>query len=47
MISRHNTQQNTARIARTVVNLALCRTFSRAMLLLVIARERGCIDCSL
>jgi hypothetical protein len=33
--------------ARTGVNVAICRTFSRAMLLLVIARERGCIDCSL
>jgi len=41
------TSHSTDRIARTVVDLALCRTFSRAMLLLVIARERGCIDCSL
>jgi hypothetical protein len=40
MTPSRKTPQNTAHIARTVVNLALCRTFSRAMLLLVIDRRR-------
>jgi hypothetical protein len=31
MIHYHKTHQNTARIARTIVNLAICRDFSRAM----------------
>jgi hypothetical protein len=33
------TSQSISRIDRTVVNLAICRTFSRAVLLLVIARQ--------
>jgi hypothetical protein len=35
------TSQNIARIARTAVNVAICRTFSRAVLLLVIDRGGG------
>jgi hypothetical protein len=33
-------RQCTARIARTAMNIVICRTFSRAVLLLVIARGR-------
>ena len=38
-------RQSTARIARTAMNIVICRTFSRAVLLLVIARGRWVIDC--
>jgi hypothetical protein len=31
MISRHKIQQNTARIARAVLNVAVCRTFLRSV----------------
>jgi hypothetical protein len=37
MISWRNVQQSTDRIARTFINAPVCRTFSRAVLLLVIA----------
>jgi hypothetical protein len=40
LTSYYNIQQNTARIARTVVDRAICRTFSRAVLLLEIDRRR-------
>ena len=33
----HETQQNTARIARTVGKVLICRSFLRSILLLVIA----------
>jgi hypothetical protein len=33
------TSQNTARIVRTVVNVSICRTFLRSVLLLVIDRQ--------
>jgi hypothetical protein len=38
-IFSRNVRQNTARIDRTVHNVALSRTFSRAVLLLVIDRH--------
>jgi hypothetical protein len=34
------TPQNTARIARTVFNVVVCRTFQRSVLLCVIDRRR-------
>jgi hypothetical protein len=37
-VENYNIQQITARIARTAMNVVICRTFSRAVLLLVIAR---------
>jgi hypothetical protein len=36
---RHKTPQSIARIARTARNVVFCRTFSRAVLLLVIDRH--------
>ena len=38
MIQYRKTWQNTARIDRTARNVAFCRTFSRAIFLLLIAR---------
>jgi hypothetical protein len=43
MISHHNTHQNTARIARTAVNVAVCRTFSRSVLTSISTRAVGFI----
>jgi hypothetical protein len=40
MIQYRKSWQNTARIARTVFNVAVCRAFLRAVLLLAIACER-------
>jgi protein tyrosine phosphatase (PTP) superfamily phosphohydrolase (DUF442 family) len=39
MISHHNIQQDTARIARTAHSVAFCRTFLRSVLLWVIDRH--------
>jgi hypothetical protein len=39
MIQYRKTWQNTARIARTTVNVAICRTFLRSVLLWVIDRQ--------
>ena len=39
MISHHEIQQNTARIARTAMIVVICRAFLRSVLLLVIARQ--------
>jgi hypothetical protein len=36
MIFRHKIQQNTDRIARTLINAPVCRTFLRSVLLWVI-----------
>jgi hypothetical protein len=36
-----NVRQNIARIDRIPMNVVICRTFSRAVLLLVIDRRRG------
>jgi hypothetical protein len=35
MISRHMIQQNTARIARITVNVAICRTFLQSVAVIV------------
>jgi hypothetical protein len=43
MILRHKTQQNTARIARIIVNVAICRTFLRSVLTVIITRVGGSI----
>jgi hypothetical protein len=43
MISRHKIQQNTDRIARTVLNVAVCRTFLRSVLATITARGDGFI----
>jgi hypothetical protein len=39
-IFHHKIQLNTARIARTAMNVAICRTFLQAVLLLVVVRRR-------
>jgi hypothetical protein len=39
MIHYHNTHQNTDRFARTIVNVAICRDFSRAMLPRITERQ--------
>jgi hypothetical protein len=39
MIHYHKSPLNTARIARTIANMVICRTFSRAVLLLVVDRR--------
>jgi hypothetical protein len=43
MILRHKTQQNTARIDRIIVNVAICRTFLRSVLTVIITRVGGSI----
>jgi hypothetical protein len=43
-IFRHKIQQNTARSARTVLNVAVCRTFLRSVLLWVINPQGMVID---
>jgi hypothetical protein len=44
MISRHKIQQNTARIARTIGNVAVCRTFVRSVFFITTRHGDGFID---
>jgi hypothetical protein len=44
MIFHHKIQQNTARIARTVLNVTVCRTFLRSVLSRVIDPQRMVTD---
>jgi hypothetical protein len=46
MIFRRNVQQNTARIARTDFNVAVCRTFMRSVLSIVYRSPGTITDCS-
>ena len=43
MISRHKIQQNTDRIARTVFNMFICRTFVRSVFTVTITRAGSSI----
>ena len=43
MISWRNVQQSTDRIARTLINAPVCRTFLRSVFS-IITRVGGCID---
>ena len=43
MIQSRKTWQSTARIARTVLNVAVCRTFMRSVLTVIITRVGGSI----
>ena len=43
MIQCRKTLQNTARIARTIGNAAVCRTFMRSVLTVIITCEGGSI----
>jgi hypothetical protein len=47
MISRHKIQQNTARNDRTVLNVAVCRTFMRSVFFVTTTHRDGYIDRSL
>ena len=47
MIQYRKTWQNTARIARIIDNMAICRTFMRSILHYAIDRGDGFIDRSL
>jgi hypothetical protein len=44
IISWRNVQQNTDRIARSVVNVAICRTFVRSVFVMPTVRGDGFID---
>jgi hypothetical protein len=44
MISWRNVQQSTDRIARTLINAPVCRTFLRSVFSIIITRVGGCID---
>jgi hypothetical protein len=47
MISYHKIPQNAARIARTVFNVSICRTFMRSVSFITTTRGDGFIDRSL
>jgi hypothetical protein len=47
MIFRHKIQQNTDRIARTVLNVAVCRTFMQSVFSITTTHRDGYIDRSL
>lgn len=44
MMARRKTQQITARIARTLLNVAVCRTFLRAVFFITTMHGDGFID---
>jgi hypothetical protein len=44
MIQYRKTWQNTARIARTVLNVAVCRTFMRSLFFITTTRRDDFID---
>ena len=44
MISYHKIPQNATRIARTVFNVSICRTFMRLVFFIITTRGDGFID---